>query len=113
MATANAKDPKNQNVTATDDETVTGKDISSSITLTKDADKTSFDAKGQTITYTFVAKNTGKTTLTNVVVHDNNLNANVTLNKTTLLPNETATGTLTYTTTQADLDAGKFDNTAT
>ncbi|WP_339702882.1 hypothetical protein, partial [uncultured Marixanthomonas sp.] len=70
---------------------------------------------GEEISYTFSVKNTGDVTLTNIVVTD--LVGGVTMSGgpiASLDPNEedTTTFTATYTLTQADLDAGEFENRA-
>ncbi|WP_119391745.1 DUF7507 domain-containing protein [Taklimakanibacter lacteus] len=66
---------------------------------------------GETISYSFLVRNTGAVTLTNVTVND----PLVTVNQgpQTLAPNATFTFTATYTPTQADIDAGSVTNTAT
>jgi len=81
------------------------------IDLVKTADKTAF-RPGDTITYTFTVKNTGNVTLTNVIVTDPMFPGGITINKTTLAPGETATGTASRAVTQADIDAGSITNTA-
>ncbi|AKC86671.1 hypothetical protein WQ53_07755 [Pseudoxanthomonas suwonensis] len=71
---------------------------------------------GDTITYTFVVTNTGNQTLTQLVINDANLNGPVTCDRTVLEaagPNETATCTGVHTITQAEMDNGVIDNTAT
>ncbi|QYA42357.1 DUF11 domain-containing protein [Macrococcoides bohemicum] len=83
----------------------------STIDLEKTANKTSV-ALGETIKYTFAVTNTGNTTLTDVKVTDP-MFSSVTLDKTTLAPGETATGTATKVVTQQDVDAGVVTNTAT
>ncbi len=72
-----------------------------------------FSKVGDKIAYSFTIKNTGNTTLTAVTVTDPKITATITLDKTKLLPGETATGTGEYTVTQQDVDAGQVDNTAT
>ena len=72
------------------------------ITVTKIADPTSA-VIGDTITYSYAIENTGNVTLTSVSAVDDKLGA-VTLDKTTLAPGETATGTpLTYVVVEGDL----------
>ncbi|MDI9471229.1 MAG: InlB B-repeat-containing protein, partial [Bacillota bacterium] len=81
-------------------------------TITKVADPKTFSKPG-TVTYTYTVENTGNVTLTGLQVNDDKLGA-VTLNKTTLAPGESATGTKTYQVSQADIDAGKdIKNVAT
>ncbi|QQP95460.1 DUF7507 domain-containing protein [Lysobacter enzymogenes] len=72
---------------------------------------------GDTITYTFAVKNTGNVALTNVNVTDPLLPSLACTEIATLAPGASQTLTCTagnvYTLTQADVDAGKVDNTAT
>ncbi|WP_248447694.1 DUF7507 domain-containing protein [Sinorhizobium meliloti] len=71
---------------------------------------------GETITYSFVVTNTGAVTLTNVTPNDpllTNAGISVTPGPQTLAPGGTATFTATYTPTQAEIDAGRVENTAT
>ena len=68
---------------------------------------------GDTITYTFLITNTGNVTLTAVAVSDPLLGA-ITCPAGALAPGATRTCTpVTYTLTQADIDAGTRNNTAT
>lgn len=90
------------------------------IDLTKEANIDEFAAVGQEIEYTFTVENTGNVTLTYVMVDDETFKASIVLVKdpddhtqpVTLAPGETATGTLTYTVTQEDLDNGEVFNEA-
>src|SRR5690606_41103577 len=71
---------------------------------------------GETITYSFRVENTGTVTMTGVTVNDPllaNANIAVTPGPQTLAPGGVATFTATYTPTQADIDAGRVENTAT
>ncbi|WMT92759.1 DUF6923 family protein [Pelagibacterium sp. H642] len=71
---------------------------------------------GETITYSFLVRNTGAVTLTNVTVDDPLLSgAGVSLDQgpQTLAPGASFTFTATYQPTQADIDAGTVENTAT
>jgi uncharacterized repeat protein (TIGR01451 family) len=71
---------------------------------------------GETITYSFLVRNTGAVTMTNVTVNDpllRNAGLSVTPGPQTLAPGGTATFTATYTPTQAEIDAGRVENTAT
>src|SRR5699024_4632546 len=67
----------------------------------------------ETVTYSFLATNTGNVTLTDVVLHDPMLGGEVTLDKTTLAPGEEAKGTASYKVTEADLDKSELVNIAT
>ena len=72
---------------------------------------------GDTITYSFKVTNTGNVTLNPVTVHDplfGGASPNVTCPAGPLAPGDSVTcSTRTYTLTQADVDAGTVDNTAT
>src|SRR5262249_53700082 len=67
---------------------------------------------GDTIAYTFTVTNAGDVTLTGIAVDDPKVGA-VTCPQTTLQPGQATTCTGTYTITQADVNAGSVDNTAT
>ncbi len=66
---------------------------------------------GDIITYTITVTNTGNVTLNDIVIEDNNATLiNNTI--TTIAPGQSATITATHTITQADLDAGQYENQA-
>lgn len=67
---------------------------------------------GDTVPYSFVVKNTGDTVLTSVKVNDAKV-PNISCPATVLAPNASTTCTGSYVLTQADIDAGKVDNSAT
>ncbi|MFP7697355.1 hypothetical protein, partial [Trueperella sp. LYQ143] len=69
---------------------------------------------GDLITYTFKVTNTGNVTLSDLTVKDplDGLSA-IKLNKTSIVPGDTATGTATYTITTKDMDRGSLKNEAT
>ena len=113
-ATATGKDPSDNDVTASDDATVTTVDSDAELTVTKTADKTSGVKVGDVITYTVTVANTGNVTVKEVVLDD----SLVTLPESdakvgTLAPNDSKTITYTYTVVQADVDEGRIDNTIT
>jgi uncharacterized repeat protein (TIGR01451 family) len=83
--------------------------------LTKTADPLSYSAMGQTISYSYVIKNTSNVTLTGpFTVADNKATVSCTQpGDGALSPNETMNCTAIYTITQADLNAGLVTNTAT
>ena len=87
-----------------------------SIEVTKTASPQTYDAPGQTITYTYTVTNTGQFTLSDVTLADNRIagpfDCTPTM-PTSLAPAATMTCTATLTTTQADVDAGSIENTAT
>jgi uncharacterized repeat protein (TIGR01451 family) len=86
---------------------------SPAITFVKSANPLTFSAAGAPITYSYVVTNTGNVTLNPVVVTDPlpGLSA-VSCPGSSLAPGTAETCTATYSTTQADLDAGKVVNTA-
>lgn len=67
---------------------------------------------GQTVTYELKVTNTGNTTLTNIVLSDNNAVITNGSPIATLSPGQTALATAVHTLTQADVDAGKVINQA-
>ncbi|GAB3399586.1 hypothetical protein GCM10027515_06180 [Schumannella luteola] len=92
---------------------------SASLSLTKTPSVASGAKVGDTITYTFVARNTGNVTLTAVAITDPHVGlstisygpwpggtANV------LAPAEQVTATATYTVTQDDVNSGRVNNSA-
>lgn len=120
-ATATGDAPAGPDPTAVDSETVQVANLAS-LTLAKTAGAVSdVDAGGQdagdTVVYTFVVTNVSNLTLTNVVVTDPMLaGAGVGLScpATTLAPRASMTcSSAPYALTQADIDRGRVDNTAT
>jgi uncharacterized repeat protein (TIGR01451 family) len=83
------------------------------LTFSKSTTTTSFDHVGQVIAYTLVAINDGNVTLHNVSISDPQLGALSCTQPVTLAPGQSLTCTGSHTVTQADLDAGSFQNTAT
>lgn len=105
----------------TDDATVSG-DQDPELTVTKTADATGVAnpaQPGDPIVYTILVQNTGNQSLTAVTVTDPTLGGDVTANCAfpgtagSLGVNETATCTVTYALTQADIDLGYVENSAT
>lgn len=90
----------------------------SGMTFTKTASPTDISVAGETITYTFVAENTGGQELTDLQISDPKVGlsalscAPVALGG-TLPVGASTTCTATYTTTRADLSLATIDNTAT
>ncbi|WP_175489084.1 beta strand repeat-containing protein, partial [Lysobacter sp. cf310] len=84
-----------------------------SLTIDKVAGTPTGATAGSTIAYTFTVTNTGNVTLTNVVVNDTQLDAPATCDVTTLAPLAVATCTGTHTITQAEVNAGTSNNSAT
>ncbi len=92
--------------------TVTNTPLTRSISLDKQAGTPTGNTAGSTISYTFLLQNTGQVPLTSVSVTDPKVGT-VTCPPGTLAPGATRTCTATYTVTQADVDAGAVNNTAT
>jgi uncharacterized repeat protein (TIGR01451 family) len=100
------------------------------LSIVKRANHTSVDAVGETIIYTFTVTNTGNVTLTSVSVDDSQVSPAVSLatgptcaslaspnascsgSTATLKSGQVATFTATYITTQADLDHGSVEDSA-
>ncbi len=82
------------------------------ITLDKVAGTPSGSTAGSTIGYTFLVTNSGNVTLTGIAVTDPKVGA-VSCPVVTLAPGESTTCAVTYTISQADVDAGTVDNSAT
>jgi gliding motility-associated-like protein/uncharacterized repeat protein (TIGR01451 family) len=107
-------DISDNNSNSENDPTVTPLTQDPKIALVKTSSSGLNKGVGETITYTFTATNTGNVTLTNVSVTDAKLGVSkLALTPSTLAPEATATGTATYTITQADLNTGSITNTAT
>jgi large repetitive protein len=89
------------------------------LSVSKSSTTASFDAVGDTVSYTYLVRNTGNVTLTApVAVADNKIVAPNTVNCPALppgglSPNATLTCTATYSASQTDIDAGSVVNTAT
>ena len=87
---------------------------SPAVSLAKSASITSYSAAGTLFTYYFKITNTGNVTLNPVTVTDPHAGLSaIGCPGTSLAPAASETCTATYTTTQADLNAGSITNTAT
>ncbi|MEZ5093183.1 hypothetical protein [Nocardioides sp.] len=109
-ATVTGTDPNGTDVDATDS-TDTLIPAGPAITLVKTGTLNG-SAAGDSIDYEFLVTNTGNVTLDSIVV-DDPMFTTVDCPVTTLAPTESTTCTASYTLTQADVDAGQVDNTAT
>ncbi|MDN3205969.1 DUF7507 domain-containing protein, partial [Algoriphagus sediminis] len=109
-ATVTAVDPNNQNVGA-NDQVIVPADVLPAIELTKLADPQSFVVAGETITYFLTVTNVGNVSLNSIELVDP-LIAATPISITDLDPGQSETQTLTYNATQADLDLGQIENTA-
>ena len=84
------------------------------LTLVKTASVGGNGLPGDVITYTFTVTNTGNVDVFNIVVNDALTNTvELALTPNSLTPGGVSTGIATYVITQADLDRGYVDNTAT
>ncbi len=85
------------------------------IALVKTADVKSFESPGTVITYSYAVTNTGRVALDPVAVSDPmpGLSPIDCKGSTSLAPDASVTCTATYTTTQADVNAGAVTNVAT
>ncbi|WP_316829145.1 gliding motility-associated C-terminal domain-containing protein, partial [Pedobacter miscanthi] len=70
-------------------------------------------ADGNSITYTFTAKNTGNVTLNNFSLTDPKISSTITFSPASIAPDETATATAVYTISLAEKTASSVRNTAT
>ena len=111
--TASGTGPNGATVTATSTVTIPATQTPS-ISVVKSASAVRFASPGAPITYRYLVTNTGNVTLQSIDVTDPHpgLSA-VTCPISTLPPGQSETCTATYTTTQADVDAGGITNTGT
>ena len=111
-ATATGTDPLGNTVTDNATASVDLNDYTPSIVVTKTASPNPASL-GDTIIYTYTVTNTGPVTADNLTLIDDTL-GDISLNKTTLLPGETATSTGSYTHDVVENDfPGPVTNTAT
>jgi large repetitive protein len=83
------------------------------LTIDKIAGTPSANTAGATIAYSFVVTNTGNVTVTGLIINDAQLSAAAVCPATTLAPGASTTCTGSHTITQAEVDAGTVNNTAT
>ncbi|RCS22958.1 DUF11 domain-containing protein [Phyllobacterium salinisoli] len=120
-ATGVGTPPSGQPTESPPDTVVVPPEQASGMTINKtgtlnDLDSDGLLDPGETVSYSFLVRNTGAVTLTNVTVSDPLLaNANVALDQgpQTLAPGASFTFTATYTPTQDEIDSGSVSNTAT
>ncbi len=117
-AVAGGLDPASQPVASNSSTVVVAVAQSPSITLAKNASPTTITTAGQRVTYQFVVTNTGNVTITGLSIADNFTSPagppiTPTCPTTSLPPAASLTCTATYTATQADVDAGSIQNSAT
>ncbi|MDR6841334.1 DUF7507 domain-containing protein [Pseudoxanthomonas sacheonensis] len=112
-ATATGTPPVGPPVTSPPSITTTPITAAPALTIVKTAGTPSGNIAGSTLGYTFVVTNTGNVTLSGIVINDAQLDAPAVCNVTTLLPSAIATCTGTHTITQAEVNAGEVNNSAT
>ena len=112
--TASGTPPGGSALTATSSLTIPASGATSSLSLVKSTTSSGFGAAGASIPYSYLVKNTGTTTISSIAITDNKLaTASITCPNSSLAPGASETCAGTYTTTQADVDAGSVTNTAT
>ena len=118
VATASGTTPAGRTQVSEPDTTRTPTDSTATLQLDKtasapvDVDGDGLVEAGDTVGYTFTLTNTGTVTLDGVAVDDPTVGP-VGCPATTLAPGASTTCAVTYVLTQADVDAGSVDNTAT
>ena len=111
--TAVGNPPSGPTVTASNSLTLPATQ-SPSIAVVKSANVASYSAPGTPIAYSYLVTNTGNVTLTSVKVTDPQHGlSSITCPDSSLAPTDSETCSATYTTTQADVDAGAITNTGT
>ncbi|MFO7998951.1 MAG: hypothetical protein R6U86_08225, partial [Bacteroidales bacterium] len=109
FAAVTGTDP-NANPVTDDDRVDVDADQNPQLTLVKTADRNTFRATGDVITYTLVVTNTGNVSLTNVLVEDPLTGLSEIIES--LAPGESQSFVETYTITQADMDNRMVINAA-
>ncbi len=112
-ATATGTPPSGPPLESAPDSTTTPIASAPALTVDKTAGVPSGNTAGSTIAYSFLVRNTGNVTLTGIAITDPQLDAAAICAATTLAPTVTTTCTGTRTITQADVDAGVVNNSAT
>ncbi|MGL6289628.1 MAG: beta strand repeat-containing protein, partial [Silanimonas sp.] len=112
-ATGSATQPDGTTVSATGTASVPVDAATPALTVDKTAGTPSGSTAGSTIAYSFLVTNTGNVTITGLVINDANLDAAAVCPVTTLAPGASTTCTGTHTITQAEVDAGAVNNSAT
>ncbi len=116
-ATAAGKNPTGTTITSNSSSTATATSTTASLSLTKtagtpvDVNNNGRVDRGDTIAYSFLVTNTGAQTITAVLVNDAKITG-ASCPTTTLAPGAATTCTATYTISQADVDNGAINNTA-
>jgi uncharacterized repeat protein (TIGR01451 family) len=112
-ATASATNPQSLHVTSgASSLAVAASKATSTLSLATSTSSTGYGKAGDTIGFSYLATNTGTTTLSAVSVSDPKI-ASISCPSGPLAPAAAVTCTGTYTVTQADVDAGSVTDTAT
>jgi len=117
-ATATATPPAGVDVPVSEPSTATVTAAAApGLELVKSADVTTVTAAGQRIVYSFLVTNTGNVSMSNIEIADDDFTGTGVLPpavcpERSLAPGDAQTCTSTYTVTQADVDAGTLQNTA-
>jgi uncharacterized repeat protein (TIGR01451 family) len=82
------------------------------LNLEKSADPATYNALGQTITYTYKVTNSGNVVVSGPIKVTDDKLGTVSISSSSLSPGQSVTGTATHTISQADLDAGSITNVA-
>ncbi|HEX3823541.1 MAG TPA: hypothetical protein VHV79_03645 [Mycobacteriales bacterium] len=119
-ATASALDPAGTSHTSAPSTATLAVTANPRLTVAKSASPSAISAVGQTVTYSFLLRNTGNQTMTAATVNEGAFSGSGSLSAiscpagaASIAPTATVTCTATYVVTQADLDAGTLTNTAT
>ena len=112
-ATVNARVPGGTTVSTTANRAINGPVAAPALVLDKTAVQTSFNAVGNIIQYRFAVRNTGNVTWPAAPIITDALTGGATCPVGAVAPGATVICTASYTVTQADLDAGALNNSAT
>lgn len=112
-ATVNARAPNGTTVSATANRSIAGPVAAPAMILDKTALQTSFNAVGNIIQYRFAVRNTGNVTWPGPPTISDALTGAPTCPAGAVAPGATVTCAISYTVTQANLDAGPLNNSAT
>jgi uncharacterized repeat protein (TIGR01451 family) len=116
-ATATGTAPGGAAVESSPSTVTTPQNPDPALTLAKSASPATVDAPRDTVTYSFLVTNTGNVTVHGIRIDEGKFTGSgsvsaVSCPSTTLVPGQRLTCTATYAVTQADVDAGSVENTA-
>ncbi|UYM03932.1 DUF7507 domain-containing protein [Solicola gregarius] len=119
VARASGQPPTGDRVRSNTDRALIRTDRDPQIAMEKAASPATYDAPGDTITYTFEVTNTGNVSLSDPTIDESQFTGSgedpfvVCPTPVILAPGQSTECTATYETTQADVDRGSIENTAT